>query len=152
MDFDASVRAKLGYAFDDNILLYGTGGVAFGDVKTTYRSRRPSRRRRYWSMPAAATACASAARWARGLAYAITPNWSVSGEYRWTDLGEKSFTNNTLGVSDKNEFSYSALRLGITYRFAPPPPAPPMAAPMPAAAPAPRAGDGPHLPRVLRLR
>ena len=34
MDFDASVRGKLGYAFD-RVLLYGTGGVAFGDVTKT---------------------------------------------------------------------------------------------------------------------
>ena len=37
MDFDASVRGKVGFAFD-RVLLYGTGGVAFGDVTTHYNS------------------------------------------------------------------------------------------------------------------
>ena len=136
MDFDASVRAKIGYAFDNSMLLYGTGGVAFGDVKTSYRvSPFPG--------PPNPLVNAGSTQGVRvggtigaGLAYAITPNWSVSGEYRWTDLGDKNFNNPAFSISDKNAFSYSVVRLGITYRFAPPPP-PPMAAPMPAAAPAP---------------
>src|SRR6185437_2131383 len=122
MDFDASVRGKLGYAFD-RVLIYGTGGVAFGDVKTTYVGAGSINGVRVgWTAGG-------------GLAYAITPNWELGAEYRYTDLGSKSIANPI--VVDSNEFNYSAVRAVLTYRFAPPPPPPPMAAPMPAAAPAP---------------
>src|SRR6185437_11103445 len=131
MDFDASVRGKLGWAFD-RVLLYGTGGVAFGDVQTNYQFP-----------PGTTIAQTNGVRvgWTAGggIDYAITPNWSAGLEYRYTDLGRKGVTATVSGVTatDSNEFNYNAVRLAITYRFAPPPPPPPMAAPMPAAAPAP---------------
>jgi outer membrane protein OmpA-like peptidoglycan-associated protein len=134
MDFDASVRGKLGWAFD-RILVYGTGGVAFADVNTKYA---------FAQVPGGPLFAAGGTDGIRvgwtgggGVEYAVTPNWSVGAEYRYTDLGHKSYANATLGVSDDNEYNFSAIRLRVTYRFAPPPPAPPPAAPMPAAAPAP---------------
>ncbi|HEY7992169.1 MAG TPA: outer membrane protein, partial [Stellaceae bacterium] len=128
MNFDASVRGKFGYAFD-RILVYGTGGVAFGNVKTTYE------------FPIGAPITSSngiRTGWTAGggLAYALTPNWELGAEYRYTDLGHKGAAC-CGGFTDSNEFNYSAVRAVLTYRFAPPPPPPPMAAPMPAAAPAP---------------
>src|SRR6185437_4320784 len=130
---DASVRGKLGWAFD-RILVYGTGGVAFGGVGTTYLNiiNAP-----FMSSNGIRTGWTAGA----GLAYAITPNWELGAEYRYTDLGHKGsiFTGGLLGrpVTDRNEFNFSAVRAVLSYRFAPPPPPPPMAAPMPAAAPAP---------------
>jgi outer membrane protein OmpA-like peptidoglycan-associated protein len=134
MDFDASVRGKLGWAFN-NVLLYGTGGVAFGDVKTSYSVAAVA------GGPLGSVGSSDSVRvgWTGGggVAYAFSPNWQGAVEYRYTDLGTKSFSNPAAGVTDSNEYNFSAVRLSITYRFAPPPPPPPMAAPMPAAAPAP---------------
>jgi outer membrane protein OmpA-like peptidoglycan-associated protein len=127
LDFDASVRGKLGFAFN-RVLFYGTGGVEFGDVRTTYlasgvfNSGSIGGIRTGWTVGG-------------GLAFAVTPNWELSAEYRYADLGHKDIANTF--VVDSNEFSYNVIRVGLTYRFAPPPPPPPpMAAPMPAAAPA----------------
>jgi outer membrane protein OmpA-like peptidoglycan-associated protein len=128
LDFDASIRGKLGFAFD-RVLVYGTGGAAFGDVNMTYQ------------FPVGNTVAKSSdirVGWTAGggLAYAITRNWEVGAEYRYTDLGHQ--TVNLGGtVTDNNGFTFSMVRALLTYRFAPPPPPPPMAAPMPAAAPAP---------------
>jgi outer membrane protein OmpA-like peptidoglycan-associated protein len=127
MDFDASVRGKLGFAFD-RVLVYGTGGVAFGDVSSTYQ------------FPVGNTVAKSSdirVGWTAGggIGYAINQNWEVGAEYRYTDLGHQTVSLPG-GVSDNNGFTYSMVRAMLTYRFAPPPPPPPMAAPMPAAAPA----------------
>jgi outer membrane protein OmpA-like peptidoglycan-associated protein len=136
VDFDSSIRGKLGWSFG-RALVYGTGGVAFGEV-----------RNRYESTPNVIASCATPFNcgnsdtlrvgWTAGagVAYAFTPNWSTDLEYRYTDLGSHGFTNANL--RDSNEVNYSAIRLGITYRFAVPPMmmAPPPA-PLPVAAPAP---------------
>jgi OmpA-OmpF porin, OOP family len=127
LDFDASVRGKLGWSFG-RIMPYATGGVAFGDVNTRYN---------VGGVPEG-TAGGVRVGWTAGggLDYALTPNWSLAGEYRYTDLGRRSESEG--GFTDANEFHYNIIRAVLTYRFAPPPPPPPMmAAPMPAAAPAP---------------
>ena len=132
MDFDASVRAKLGWAFD-RVLVYGTGGVAFGDVKTKYFDT---------SLGPIGSSDGVRIGWTAGggIAYAITPNWEFGVEYRYTDLGQEKmhhvFNSDNI-FNDNNDFKFSAVRAVLSYRFAPPPPPPPMAAPMPAAAPAP---------------
>jgi outer membrane protein OmpA-like peptidoglycan-associated protein len=140
MDFDASIRGKLGWAFD-RVLLYGTGGVAFGDVETDYRvAAGPGPGPGGGPLFPAGGTNGVRVGWTGGggLDYAITPNWQAGVEYRYTDLGSKGFANRALFVSDDNAYSFSAVRLSITYRFAPPPPPPPpMATPMPSAAVAP---------------
>jgi OmpA-OmpF porin, OOP family len=134
LDFDASVRGKLGFAFN-RLLIYGTGGVAFGDVKTTYLAGGTINDGSISDIRVGWTGGA-------GLAYAFTPNWAANVEYRYADLGHKTINN--AYVYDSNEFNYSTVRIGLTYRFAPPPPPPPEMAPMPAAAPAAAPPPPPH--------
>src|SRR6185312_10786467 len=124
MDFDASIRAKLGYAFD-RILVYGTGGVAFGDVRTSFFVPGPGTVGSTSDVRVGWTA-------GGGVAYAITPNWDFGVEYRYTDLGSKNVVFPLAGLTGNNSFNFSAVRAVLSYRFAPPPPPPPMAAPMPA--------------------
>ena len=123
MDFDATVRGKLGWAMG-RWLPYATGGVAFGDVQTNYQFP-----------PGTTVAQTSGVRvgWTAGggVDYALTPNWSAALEYRYTDLGRQGASATVSGVtaSDSNEFNFNAVRLFITYHFASPPPPPmPMAA------------------------
>jgi outer membrane protein OmpA-like peptidoglycan-associated protein len=129
--WDASVRGRIGAAFD-KFLVYGTGGVAFGDFDQkaacagcvlggtfeTFNTTRVG-----WTAGA-------------GFDYAIANNWSAGLEYRYTDLGSANFACLACNDTDHNTYNFSSLRFRVTYRFAPPPPAPPMVA-MPAAAPAP---------------
>jgi outer membrane protein OmpA-like peptidoglycan-associated protein len=131
MDFDASVRGKLGWAFD-RFLVYGTGGVAFGDVEPHYFDTAGAALFSQSSMRVGWTA-------GGGLGYAFTPNWDGSIEYRYIDLGTADHTFHSAAGTESfhSEFEYNIIQVGLTYRFAPPPPPPPMAAPMPVAAPAP---------------
>jgi outer membrane immunogenic protein len=79
-DVQGSIRGRLGIAFD-RVLLYGTGGAAFSNVKNDYRLGFPfflaesiTKTRTGWTVGG-------------GLAYAITNNWSIGAEYRYSDFG-----------------------------------------------------------------
>ncbi|WP_413990130.1 outer membrane protein [Labrys okinawensis] len=110
-DWQGSLRARAGYAIG-NILPYLTAGVAFSDEKYTdgqattgYSSFRHEN-----STVIGWTAGA-------GVEYAMTDNWLVRGEVRYTDFGSKSFR-----FSDDDDRTTVKLReisttLGVSYKF-----------------------------------
>ncbi|MGH7075548.1 MAG: OmpA family protein [Stellaceae bacterium] len=126
MDFDASVRGRLGLALD-RFMVYGTGGVAFGDLDNKYV---------YLGHPYSQSGIQTGWTAGVGFDYALTPNWLVGAEYRYTDLGDQTITP-AAGISSRESYNFNAIRLRVSYRFGAPPPPPPPMAPMPAAAPAP---------------
>ena len=77
----------LGVAWD-RALIYATGGVAFGGFNTTFRSRYNRVPHR---LPVLRSGSFSTTRvgWTvgGGIEYAVTNNWSVRAEYRYTNLG-----------------------------------------------------------------
>jgi outer membrane immunogenic protein len=86
-----SIRGRLGFAWD-RFLIYATGGVAFGEFNSQYnyggfglavgRTRlAPFFGSSYFSETQAGWTAGG------GVQYAITPNWSVRAEYRYTDWG-----------------------------------------------------------------
>lgn len=113
MDYNNSVRAKLGWGFD-NVLLYATAGGDFGDVETKYSCAGclgPSGNyakihfiRSGWTAGG-------------GFEYALTSNWETGVEYRYTDLGTKGYYSVAKNSQDSNEFNFSGIRVNITYRF-----------------------------------
>ena len=97
-----STRARFGYAFD-NILPYVTGGVAYGNVKTSLAGIGSKTDTRVgWTAGA-------------GVEYAIDQNWIVRGEARYVDLGDKSVT--IAGNRTKVKFDAVNLNLGVSYKF-----------------------------------
>ena len=76
-NIDASIRGRIGYAFD-RVLIYGTGGGAYGSFHTAYNDGIAfdtfNDGRIGWTVGG-------------GLEYAIDNNWSVRAEYRYTDYG-----------------------------------------------------------------
>jgi outer membrane immunogenic protein len=111
-DFQGSLRARLGLAAFDRTLIYVTGGVAFADLSHTYQlglagaSVRSSSTKAGWTLGA-------------GLEYAITNNWIVRGEYRYTSYGKS--TNNSTPLYGNNvqrhRITDNAVRVGIAYKF-----------------------------------
>jgi outer membrane immunogenic protein len=88
--FDGSIRGRLGYAWD-RVLIYGTGGVAFGSI--------------FNSVTTVATGVSDSAYFGRvgwtaggGIEYAIDPNWSVGVEYRYTDFGSVNLLDANTGA------------------------------------------------------
>ena len=117
---EGSVRGRIGYAWD-RVLIYGTGGVAFASIRNGYTNQITG---------ASDTFTTGRVGWTAGggLEYALTNNWSVRAEYRYTDFGSYSqfLANSTVGTfSARKHETDNAVRVGFSYKFdtlaAPPP-------------------------------
>jgi outer membrane immunogenic protein len=104
-----SIRGRLGVAFD-RVLLYATGGGEFAGFDTSYSGLGSSSHTQAgWTVGG-------------GIEYAVTGNWSVRAEYRYTDFGH--FTDFTpiafgLGSSVVHHETENAVRAGFSYKFDP---------------------------------
>jgi outer membrane immunogenic protein len=72
-------RARLGYAFD-RVMIYATGGVAYGDVRATILNAGPFGIDTETHLRVGYTV-------GGGIEAMIAPNWSVKLEYLYTDFG-----------------------------------------------------------------
>jgi outer membrane immunogenic protein len=128
-DVQGSIRGKIGFAWD-RLLIYGTGGVAFGGFNTDFALAAPNRH-----PPIFATANRSTTRvgWTAGggVQYAVTNNWWVFAEYRFTDFGtlRDNFLASELPVgaffNGNRRLQENQVQVGFSYRFdllSPPPP------------------------------
>lgn len=95
-----TVRGRVGYAFNQNLLVYGTGGLAFGELKANVLGLSESN---------------TSAGWAAGIGaeFMITKNLSAKAEYLYVDLDSHNFV--LTGVP--NGYSFSAVRVGVNYHF-----------------------------------
>jgi outer membrane immunogenic protein len=146
-DVQGTVRGKLGFAWD-RVLIYGTGGVAFGGFSSnlflnglTPESITFPIGNQYFSNTLTGWTAGG------GLQYAVTDNWWVFAEYRYTDFGSfnntlpnafppdvfapapagkllgKAFVNNNTPHLRENQ-----VQAGFSYRFNLLPPPPPVVA------------------------
>jgi outer membrane immunogenic protein len=120
-DWDASVRARLGVLATPQLLLYATGGAAFSDYKFSNANATPANV--YWG----GTNIYGGSRvgWTAGAGaqYALTRNWNVRFDYRYTNYGTKSAT----GIFDvgkgpgtgsyRSKITDSRATGGIAYKF-----------------------------------
>ena len=126
-DVQGSIRGKLGIAWD-RFMIYGTGGVAFGGFTTDFNiasggfvtpggvaippffaSNSFSRTRVGWTAGG-------------GAQYAITPNWWVFVEYRFSDFGtirNGAFPNLPNGVlfNGSRRLQENQVQAGLSYKF-----------------------------------
>jgi len=106
----ATVRGRVGYAFD-RILLYGTGGAAFGNIQTGLNppSTFDSSVEAGWTVGA-------------GLELAFAQNWSAKVEYLFVDLPNGSCTTvgNCGGAAGSIvSFNENIFRAGVNFKFGP---------------------------------
>jgi outer membrane immunogenic protein len=94
-----TLRARAGYAMN-NILVYGTFGIAYGDLRAEQLGVSETHTLVGWTAGA-------------GMEVGFTPNWSARVEYLYMDLGSRSFA--LTGNDDGLRASY--LRFGVNYRF-----------------------------------
>jgi outer membrane immunogenic protein len=118
---DFSIRGRIGYAFD-RVLVYATGGGAYGNFHTTYDNfsigggNYDSFNNGHFGWTVGG-----------GLEYAIDNNWSVRAEYRYTDYGRQTdspvFSDAAGFVS--HHIRDNRVQAGFSYKFdlfAPPAP------------------------------
>jgi outer membrane immunogenic protein len=128
LDWFGTVRGRIGFLPTERLLLYATGGLAYGELSATaplvplsWGSTRAG-----WTVGAGAEA-------------ALDRNWSVKLEYLYMDLGNvgssgatattavnqlntpqqgfKTITTTTLTSAFRTKFTDNIVRVGVNYRF-----------------------------------
>src|SRR5437764_339483 len=94
-----TLRGRAGYAFS-NVLLYGTAGLAFGELRAQTFGWTESHTTAGWTAGV-------------GAEVGLAPNWSAKLEYLYIDLSTSQFA--ITGVS--NGYSASVVRAGVNYHF-----------------------------------
>jgi outer membrane immunogenic protein len=94
-----TVRGRVGYALN-NVLLYATGGLAFGELTATTFGMSESQTNAGWTAGV-------------GAEMGFAPNWSAKVEYLFVDLADSNFV--ITGAS--NGFRFGLVRAGVNYHF-----------------------------------
>jgi len=94
-----TLRGRAGYALN-NILFYGTFGLAYGGIKGELGALDESKTHIGWAG-------------GLGMEVGFTPNWSARFEYLYMNLGDHNYV--ITGVS--NGLEANMLRFGINYHF-----------------------------------
>jgi outer membrane immunogenic protein len=94
-----TLRGRGGFAMN-NILIYGTGGLAFGNVRAEVLNLTENHSAAGWTLGA-------------GAEIGITQNWSAKAEYLYVNLNNSQFALTGL----PNGYQFSVVRLGVNYRF-----------------------------------
>ncbi len=102
-DWTASLRARVGYAFD-RVLVYAMGGLTFlneSEVRSQYRAVSGSVPSTQLNFREEASGTRSGWTFGGGFEYALTNNWSLRGEYSYDHFGDREFLfpNATAGVT-----------------------------------------------------
>lgn len=94
-----TVRGRIGYAMN-NILIYATGGLAYGDLMAEAGGLEESKTQVGWTA-------------GLGMEVGFAPAWSAKVEYLYMDLGSSAYSI----TGGDNGLEASMLRLGINYHF-----------------------------------
>ena len=109
LNYLGTVRARLGYAMD-NVLVYGTGGLAYGDVKQSVSTppTTPGAQFNGYNFTSSDDTQKLGYAVGAGVDVMATQNFSVGVEYLYTNLGKNSSTvNGTNGVA-ANDVSFQS--------------------------------------------
>jgi outer membrane immunogenic protein len=125
IDWFGTVRGRVGFLVTPQWLLYGTGGLAYGETKSSFTTTDLA----FGCVPNA-TLCANGASsgtragWTAGAGAEamLAPNWSVKVEYLYVDLGSRSmnipaFTLPAIVFSASPPFREQIARVGLNYHF-----------------------------------
>ena len=117
----ATLRGRAGFLIKPTVLVYGTGGVAYGSIKSDLTL----------SIPATANTFSSSTNkvgWTAGagIESKLNSNWSVKLEYLYVDLGTVSTSFATTipalgggfaGLSSHSKITDNIVRAGVNYQF-----------------------------------
>jgi outer membrane immunogenic protein len=141
LDYLGTVRGRVGFTITPTFLVYGTGGLAYGQTKSSTSSTQivesdPALPNHYSSFGSFSN---SRVGWTAGggAEWLFAPNWSVKAEYLYYDLGSVTYglsplqnfnSAGTLFTSgapvSRTRFTGNIVRAGLNYHFTFPPPPP----------------------------
>ncbi|HEY3102597.1 MAG TPA: outer membrane beta-barrel protein, partial [Pyrinomonadaceae bacterium] len=120
-----TLRPRLGIAFD-RVLLYGTGGLAYGRVhysaNADFRPGAPTSIP-FFQYPASFSKTKTGWTAGGGLEVGINKRWSWKAEYLYYDLRKESFTANPVPANPPFQVAYRwetrahTLNTGLNFRF-----------------------------------
>ncbi|GLK76308.1 outer-membrane immunogenic protein [Methylopila jiangsuensis] len=127
LEYLGTVRARVGYAFD-RVLVYGTGGLAYGEVKTSARffnNQPPAGGGGALGFSDSKSNVEVGYTVGGGVEYAVTDAISVKGEYLYYDLGDTTLNVNRTAAAPLGQSGYKSrfendghiARVGVNYRF-----------------------------------
>jgi outer membrane immunogenic protein len=135
LDYFGSARGRLGYSPYERLLVYGTGGLAYGHAtSSTSLDGLIGGSSCFCGPPPVSTASASAilTGWTAGggLEWMLTPHWTIRGEYLFYDLGHLNYSTPQLiytngagrpaigfGTASSAAFNGSIARVGINWKL-----------------------------------
>ena len=109
LEWSGAVRGRAGFAMG-RFLPYVAGGVAFGGVDHEAVSANPVFNGSWSDTYTGYTVGA-------GAEYAFTDKVIFRGEYRFTDFGSQTFSNNVPGTGHEVDLSTSDVRFGVAVKF-----------------------------------
>jgi len=119
LDLMGTVRGRIGFLPTPRLLLYGTGGLAWGVVDTKLETTE------FGNSLQRLSGDVSHIGWAAGAGgeYSLTDNLSIKAEWLYVDLGEEKYALNGAGNSPAREtfhadLDFHTIRVGVNYRFA----------------------------------
>jgi len=126
VDWWGTVRGRIGYAATERFLVYGTGGLAYGKVKTSYRFGVAVNGEEDFATGFSTSKTKAGWTIGGGAEYAITNNWTLKSEYLYTDLGKAKdratlvdFNGGGFGPSGdvSSSVKFHTVRVGLNYKF-----------------------------------
>ena len=121
-DWFGTIRARLGYAID-NVLIYGTGGVAYGHVNADGKVTASIAGDEVATWKGSDDATNWGWTVGGGMEYGID-NWSLGLEYLYVDLGEGNYSdgrdfniNHDFNFKGDADYAFSTVRATVKYRF-----------------------------------
>jgi outer membrane immunogenic protein len=130
LEWLGTVRARLGVLATDNLLVYGTGGFAYGDVSTATIGSNVAPGAAPCSGPGLTIYCAQGSTsgvstgWTlgAGVQYALSQQWLLKAEYLYVDLGHQTVTfpdRDVVGgtLTATTSFTTNIVRGGADFRF-----------------------------------
>ncbi len=120
-DWLSTARGRIGYTVCPRVLVYATGGLAFGEehyraitsftpTGTNVYTQDANKTKLGWTAGA-------------GAEYALGEKWSLKAEYLYYDLGNESFTVNSTPAAPPFQMHYkfesgtSIAHIGLSYKF-----------------------------------
>ena len=114
-NIEGSLRGRVGIAVD-RALFYATGGAAFGEIEDSYMRTGPGNTSAFQALTKTHVGYTVGG----GMEYALTTNWSLRAEYRYTDYGRYVDVNDGalgVGFNTTHKLNFNLAQIGFSYKF-----------------------------------
>ena len=115
-----TLRPRLGYTVKPNVLIYATGGLAYGDASYSANKNYGAGNEQY-----PASVSSTKVGWAvgGGVEYAFSRCWTIKAEYLYMDLGSEYSVANPIPPGPPYQMGYTwqttanIFQIGMNYKF-----------------------------------